>query len=60
MNGTGDMQPTYSMGASLPLYVMIPDETTVLQAKNKIDEYLGKSSEIINDQEETNDKSGQN
>jgi hypothetical protein len=39
---------------------MIPDETTVLQAKNKIDEYLGKSSEIINDQEETNDKSGQN
>lgn len=41
VNGTGDMQPTYSMGASLPLYVMIPDETTVTEARNKINQYLG-------------------
>ena len=31
--------PTYSMG-SLKLYVMIPDENTVNNAKNKINEYL--------------------
>ena len=42
VNGTGDMQPTYSMGSSLPLYVMIPDEATVTNAKNKIDKYMGK------------------
>ena len=43
VNGTGDMQPTYSMGASTPLYVMIPDEATVKTAQDKINEYLGKN-----------------
>ncbi|MBQ3306319.1 LCP family protein [Candidatus Saccharibacteria bacterium] len=39
VDGTGSMQPTYSMG-SRPLYVMIPDEATVAAAKAKIAEYL--------------------
>lgn len=39
VDGAGSMQPTYSMG-SRPLYVMIPDETTVNAAKAKIAEYL--------------------
>lgn len=45
VNGTGAMLPTYSMGSNLPLYVMIPDEATVVNAKNKIDEYLSNQSE---------------
>ena len=36
VDGTGSTQPTYSMGAGLPLYVMIPNEETVAQAKIKI------------------------
>ena len=39
VDGTGSMQPTYSMG-SRPLYVMIPDESTVAAAKAKIAKYL--------------------
>lgn len=39
VDGTGSMSPTYSMG-SQPLYVMIPDQTTVDTAKAKINEYL--------------------
>ncbi|MBQ3433371.1 LCP family protein [Candidatus Saccharibacteria bacterium] len=42
VNGTGTMLPTYSMGANLPLYVMIPDETTVEEARTQINTYLGK------------------
>ncbi len=41
VDGTGSMQPTYSMG-SQKLYVMIPDQTTVTAAQAKIREYLGK------------------
>ena len=41
LDGTGSMQPTYSMG-SRPLYVMIPDQNTVQAAKQKIAEYLQK------------------
>lgn len=41
VDGTGSMQPTYSMGAQ-PLYVMIPDQKTVDAAKAKINEYLEK------------------
>ena len=40
IDGTGTMLPTYSMGANLPLYVMIPSDVTVSNAQNKIAEYL--------------------
>ena len=39
VDGTGASMPTYSMG-SQKLYVMIPDENTVNNAKNKIKEYM--------------------
>ena len=39
VNGSGGMQPTYSMG-SQPLYVMIPDQSTVDEAIAKINETL--------------------
>lgn len=41
VDGTGSMQPTYSMGVNQPLYVMIPNEVTITQAKEKIAEVLG-------------------
>jgi LCP family protein required for cell wall assembly len=41
LDGTGSMQPTYSMG-SMKLYVMIPDQNTIVAAKQKIAEYLQK------------------
>ena len=41
VDGTGEYQPTYSMGANRPLYVMIPNDNTVKSARNKINEYLG-------------------
>ncbi|MBO6195184.1 MAG: LCP family protein [Bacilli bacterium] len=41
LDGTGDMQPTYSMG-DINLYVMQPDMVTVKIAQNKINEYLEK------------------
>lgn len=40
IDGTGTMLPTYSMGANLPLYVMIPSEATIEVAQQKINEYL--------------------
>lgn len=43
LDGEGAMLPTYSMGEDLPLYVMIPNETTINNAKNKIKEYLGQN-----------------
>lgn len=39
VNGTGSMQPTYSMGSQL-LYVMIPDQATIDTAITKINELL--------------------
>ena len=39
LDGYGSSEPTYSMGSRL-LYVMIPYEETVNNAKNKIQEYL--------------------
>lgn len=39
LDGTGSMKPTYSMG-SRNLYVMIPDEESIISAKTKINEYL--------------------
>lgn len=50
VNGTGTMLPTYSMGANLPLYVMIPDENTVANARTKINQYLNVST--VDDAEE--------
>ena len=55
VNGTGAMLPTYSMGSNLPLYVMIPDEATVVNTKNKVDEYLGNQSEETEDVEKSED-----
>lgn len=40
VDGTGSIQPTYSMGGNLPLYVMIPDDVTVAQARKKIAEVV--------------------
>lgn len=40
VDGTGAYEPTYSMGANLPLYVMIPSEESVKKAQDKISEYL--------------------
>lgn len=40
INGVADMQPTYSMGANLPLYVMYPNEDSIKEAQAKIDGYL--------------------
>ncbi|MBQ3280109.1 LCP family protein [Candidatus Saccharibacteria bacterium] len=40
VDGTGSMQGTYSMGASRPLYVMIPSQDSVNSAVSKIREYL--------------------
>ena len=40
LDGTGSSMPTYSMG-SLNLYVMIPDDNTIINAKEKIKEYIG-------------------
>ena len=39
LEGKGSMMPTYSMGER-KLYVMIPDEETVVNAKNKISKYM--------------------
>lgn len=40
VNGVADMQPTYSMGANLPLYVMYPNEDSIKEAQTKINGYL--------------------
>ena len=40
VDGAGSMQPTYSMGANLPLYVMVPNEETIAQAKARIAEVM--------------------
>lgn len=40
IDGVGTMEPTYSMGANRPLYVMIPNSETIENAKAKINEYL--------------------
>ena len=43
IKGVADMQPTYSMGANLPLYVMYPNEESLVEAREKIAGYLGKT-----------------
>ena len=41
LTGSGDYGPTYSMG-STELYIMIPNQTSVENAKDKIEDVLGK------------------
>ncbi len=36
VTGSGSKQPTYSMGLKYNLYVMIPDQTSIAEAKQKI------------------------
>ncbi len=52
IDGAGTMEPTYSMGANRPLYVMIPSAESIEQAVKKINEYLsgGESAEVVDDQ----------
>lgn len=50
IDGSGSYQPTYSMGANLPLYVMIPSQDTVANAQTKINEYL--KTEVEKNEEE--------
>lgn len=40
IDGTGTYEPTYSMGANRPLYVMIPSEASVRNVVKKIQQYL--------------------
>ncbi len=40
VDGTGSKQPTYSMGSKTKLYVMIPKESTIKTAKQKIKEIM--------------------
>ena len=40
LDGDGVMEPTYSMGPDLPLYVMIPNDESMQNIKNKISQYL--------------------
>ena len=40
LTGTGSYESTYSLG-SLKSYVMIPDDTSVANAKEKINDVLG-------------------
>ena len=47
IDGAGTYEPTYSMGANRPLYVMIPSEESVMNAKKKIYEYLGKTMPVV-------------
>ena len=54
IDGTGTYEPTYSMGANRPLYVMIPSEGSITKVKNKIDEYLEKSSPTVDQKDEKN------
>ena len=42
IDGAGSMQPTYSMGSNLPLYVMLPDQASIAAAQAKIQAYLEK------------------
>lgn len=45
LDGTGAMLPTYSIPGQ-NLYVMLPDDTTVNTAKNKISEYLKTKAQL--------------
>ena len=53
IDGTGSMQPTYSMGANRPLYVMIPNQESINNAVNKIHQYL--AEEPVDPEEKESD-----
>lgn len=40
LDGYGLMEPTYSMGADEPLYVMVPFDESMQEAKDKINSYM--------------------
>ena len=40
VDGAGTMEPTYTMGEDLPLYVMIPFDESLNEIHDKINEYL--------------------
>lgn len=46
VDGTGSMQPTYSMGDQL-LYVMYPDENSIQTAKEKINAVLNPEAQVV-------------
>jgi len=52
VDGAGAYEPTYSMGANRPLYVMIPSEDSVMNAKNKINEYLSEKTDVVDETED--------
>lgn len=52
VDGTGAYEPTYSMGANRPLYVMIPYDDSVVSVRNKINEYLGNAAPVVTTEEE--------
>ena len=52
IDGAGSMQPTYSMGANRPLYVMLASEDSIATAKKKINEYLTVAEEEPVDESE--------
>ena len=45
LDGTGSMQPTYSMPGQ-SLYVMIPNDATIATAQAKITQYLKTKAEL--------------
>lgn len=57
IDGAGTYEPTYSMGANLPLYVMIPSEDSMKNAQKKIREYL-KSEPTQTEAEPSNNTTG--
>ena len=49
LDGDGLMEPTYSVGPDEPLYVMVPFEESMQNAKDKINEYLMVDDKAEND-----------
>ena len=50
IDGSGTMEPTYSMGANTPLYVMIPSEESIIKVTSKINDYLLKNESLEQEQ----------
>lgn len=51
LDGTGSMQPTYSMPGQ-NLYVMLPNDATIIAAKDKIIHYLKTAEQLKAEEEE--------
>jgi len=52
LDGTGSMQPTYSMPGQ-SLYVMLPNDATIVTAQDKITHYLKTKAELEEEQAST-------